>query len=94
MYEAFSSAAKSCEDNLFARMSSVNDAFTQHDALSRADFQSLDDRDGRRDYEQRRYENYETGSGRADAKVTEGLRYTQEQIPRRGRVFGQRRVPV
>ena len=82
MYEAFSSAAKSFEDNLFARVSSVNDAFTPQDALSRADFQNFDDHDGSRDYEQRRYENDETGFGRADGGWRKGYGQTPSHMAR------------
>lgn len=77
--EAFGSAAKSFEDNFFAGVTSVNDAFTPPDSLLRGDFQNFD-HDGSRDYEQRRYENDDTEFGRAGDGWRKGYGHTPSHM--------------
>ena len=96
--ESFGSAAKSFEDSLFARVSSVNDACTPQDAGRAEGFRNFDDhrrsdyeqresssyeQRGSSDYEQRRHEtNYETGFGRADDGWRKGYGQTPSHMAR------------
>ena len=80
--ESFGNAAKSFEDSLFARVSSVNDACTPQDAGRAEGFRNFDDH-GSSDYEQQRHgTNYETGFGRADDGWRKGYGQTPSHMER------------
>ena len=83
--ESFGNAAKSFEDSLFARVSSVNDACTPEDAGRAEGFRSFDDY-GSSDYEHRRHD-VETGFGRAEDGWRKGYGQASSQHQQQG--YGQ-----
>ena len=92
--ETFGSAAKSFEDSLFARVSSVNDACTPQGAGWVEGFRNFDDEASTNHHEERRHEMNsfanETGFARAEERVDgwrKGYRQTPQQQQQQG--YGQ-----